>query len=867
MSKRTISNCSSCPLRDRKRVWGQGPETAELVLIGEAPGRDEEEKEKPFVGPAGRILNVGLANTHILRHNCYITNLIPCRPPDNNLYSDEGKEALECCREGFEEELGRLKPKCIVLLGAKPSKFLLNLDDGITNSRGYVYNYRGIPVISTYHPSYIMRMQYDKRGATVNLTAVWQADLAKALEISRNGWVFPKENFLFRPDLRDIERFVSDDVLYAVDIETTSLNPFYGNIVCLGLAKDAENALVIPFLTQYGVRYWTERDEIEVRKILNRFFMRRRLLLQNAIFDLRYLRYHNFLINLSNIIEDTLLLHHAIDPELPHGLSFIGSVYGKTRYWKDVLLKRKGSILDLPNKELWTYNARDCVVLHQCRDEMLKDLKEGRTEHIYYESCGLIRPVILMTESGVKLSRSRLESWVKKRKTEAKIVATRLKGIDKTPEGFNYDSDDDLRMLLFGIVPQKFIKATNELKKREEKIKELTEADKLPQVTRMKGTKIYKELLRKVSLMNGIKPMIWINYNGRKTDTGKLAVNAEALLSYRIKLQNRLEQIGRFVHQDNYTDERRLIDRILRWLENYSELTKLNKLVTTYGDLPTDPDGRIRPSWLIHGTSTGRLACANPNLMNLPKKDEDFRKCLIAYDDHMLISADYSNLEVRVLAYEINDRKLIYALEHGLNVHDNNTKILFQIDEKNPNWTLARRAAKIFFFGGLAYGGGDQGIYQEVVLECTSLNLTFSQFKTAKSRWLDAHPDYVRWERKISDSIIKTREVRNFHGRVRRLYGDARSIVKEGKNFPIQSGAAEIINDAWKRIVDLGINVIMQIHDQLVAECRVSEVDKAIRIMKEQMEKPVKFYDQEVSFPVDISIGPSLGELEDVKCL
>src|SRR4030042_4421718 len=142
---RTKSNCTSCPLRDRRRVWGTGPEDGgKIGLLGESPGMVEEMQGEPFSGPAGRYLNWGLGSAGILRHRCWITNLIPCRPPGDDLSSPEGHLALELCRPGFEQEIGFILPHppgVLVPLGANPSAPLTGGQPAITTARGSVFVY------------------------------------------------------------------------------------------------------------------------------------------------------------------------------------------------------------------------------------------------------------------------------------------------------------------------------------------------------------------------------------------------------------------------------------------------------------------------------------------------------------------------------------------------------------------------------------------------------------------------------------------------------------------------------------------------------------------------------------------------------
>ncbi|NJL70579.1 MAG: hypothetical protein HC888_02645 [Candidatus Competibacteraceae bacterium] len=104
--KRTKCNCEECPLRDRKRVYGLAEaEKFSVAIIGEAPGAEEDARGEPFVGASGAKLKEAVALSGMLWHLVYRTNVLLCRPTDNDIDGAEGQEALECCKPGFEEEI------------------------------------------------------------------------------------------------------------------------------------------------------------------------------------------------------------------------------------------------------------------------------------------------------------------------------------------------------------------------------------------------------------------------------------------------------------------------------------------------------------------------------------------------------------------------------------------------------------------------------------------------------------------------------------------------------------------------------------------------------------------------------------------
>jgi uracil-DNA glycosylase len=161
-----IGDCRRCRLSAARRtiVFGSGNENARLVFVGEGPGADEDEQGLPFVGRAGQLLTQMIENTAakegipIRRPDVYICNVVKCRPPENRTpLPDE----METCGGFLFRQLMSIRPKAICALGATATKALLNTKEGITKSRGKWHKWRDIPVMVTYHPSYLLR-QYNQ---------------------------------------------------------------------------------------------------------------------------------------------------------------------------------------------------------------------------------------------------------------------------------------------------------------------------------------------------------------------------------------------------------------------------------------------------------------------------------------------------------------------------------------------------------------------------------------------------------------------------------------------------------------------------------------------------------------------------------
>jgi uracil-DNA glycosylase family 4 len=150
------ADCTRCKLhRSRtKIVFGVGNRTAELVFVGEGPGRDEDEQGEPFVGRAGKLLTQMIEAMSLRRQDVYICNVVKCRPPENRLPE---KDEVATCSPFLVRQLAAIQPKVICCLGSCAAQTLLQTTQGISRFRGEWFDFRGAKLIATYHPAYLLR--------------------------------------------------------------------------------------------------------------------------------------------------------------------------------------------------------------------------------------------------------------------------------------------------------------------------------------------------------------------------------------------------------------------------------------------------------------------------------------------------------------------------------------------------------------------------------------------------------------------------------------------------------------------------------------------------------------------------------------
>ena len=159
-----LGECIRCGLHSHRThiVFGEGHPSARVVLVGEGPGREEDRMGRPFVGPAGKLLDRIIASMGWLRQEVYICNVIKCRPPKNR---DPLPDEIEACGPFLRRQLQAIRPQAILALGSFAAQFLLSSQQPISRLRNQVHQFEGIPVVPTYHPAYLLRNPMQKRQA------------------------------------------------------------------------------------------------------------------------------------------------------------------------------------------------------------------------------------------------------------------------------------------------------------------------------------------------------------------------------------------------------------------------------------------------------------------------------------------------------------------------------------------------------------------------------------------------------------------------------------------------------------------------------------------------------------------------------
>lgn len=322
-----------------------------IAIVGDCYDDTDAQWRQPFVGPAGEELNRVLADAGLDRRECFLTNVFNLHPGSPDLSqlccSKASGESLasygpiatgKYLKAEYGRELDRLyaeleslRPNVVLALGPVASWALLD-STAIGKLRGAAAissRVPGLKVIPCHHPATI-RKQYDLRPVTVLdfRKAKREAEYPELRKINREFWL--------DPSLADIESFYHQHWLRSprgsFDIETAA-----GQITCIGFAPSIDRCLVIPFVDyrQASGSYWPDLpSELIAWKWVERFLSApNEKVGQNGLYDIQYL-WFVYGIPVCNYAQDTMLLHHSLQPESPKGLDFLGSVYTNEPAWK-----------------------------------------------------------------------------------------------------------------------------------------------------------------------------------------------------------------------------------------------------------------------------------------------------------------------------------------------------------------------------------------------------------------------------------------------------------------------------------------------------------------------------------------------------
>jgi uracil-DNA glycosylase family 4 len=350
----------------------EGRTGANIMIVGEAPGADEERKGRPFIGASGDLLMRYLGRHRVPRHDVWLTNLCKYRPHMNKFETVLGSSQLADGLEELKQEIDLVKPSVIIAMGNWPLYYLTGHcgtnnnkpkpGSGITNYRGSVLPNTLLPggpkVLATYHPAFIIRPQ------GFGMHPVFHMDLGRGIEESEFPEIrYPQYTSYINPPDGELNRLVDEMLaskMISIDIET-----FGSTLACVGMTSSENWGLCMTF--EDG-RAWPISEYILQSQTPKMF--------QFGAFDINYLE-HFYGWETRGYGEgigwDTYIASASLMPEFPRGLDFLTSIYTRFPYYKTERKewKETGDLMTL-----WEYNIKDIIATLMIGNAQAKELGE-----------------------------------------------------------------------------------------------------------------------------------------------------------------------------------------------------------------------------------------------------------------------------------------------------------------------------------------------------------------------------------------------------------------------------------------------------------------------------------------------------------
>ena len=814
---REIEGCNGCPLQalypDNSFVPARMGSGLRLA-VAEAPGETEASIGEPLVGSSGAWLRgrVGENGKHIggLYYKAGVrdeevtyVNCIQCRPPNNCFPTDpearsyisreDADVAVAHCKRAHLDPILRSRPwKRVDLFGAKPLKIVAGKDGGIGRWRGsplVIPEVSDKPVaIPTLHPAAIGRDQ-TLIPAVIN-------DLKKSV-------ILAPEFYNPHPSLADVQAF--DATVFAFDIET---NPSTNEVLCVGLAARPFYAMCVPFKGAYLV---------ELKRI---FRNATEVIGQNNLqFDLPLLADNDVAPPAECQVWDTMLLQHLVQPDLPHGLDFIGSIFTTKPAWKH-----------LSDEDLELYCCRDTDVTLQAYNQLRTLVKkEGLLDLYLNVQVPLAKICKLMQETGVRLNPSRIGE------VREKLLAESLVHEQQLPE--------DLRTF---------------------KVK-VNRRQPAPEGTlSLKTRKPIKFVM--VEEEEEVKP--W-----RSPD------QIQDFLYNRLNLPQQVNAKSGNISTDKFALERLFRRTKLPVLQSLQRLRATDELLTTFCKEEMQHVERMHPHFNVHGTASGRLSSSDPNLQNIP---ESARYIYVpSFDDWEFLQVDFSGIENRLTAYFANDTERLarFTADPEFSEHKWAASMFFgypiaDVKKDNTPGSDYWKAKKVVH--GVNYGMGPKKIANMYAMD-------FYEARELVNKWKNAIPKTSKWQEICAEAAKKDGYLTTPFGRKRwfwtqSYFTEALSFLPQSTAADIIFRAmlgllyerVNVTAASVLRVVPIveplprPARLLLQVHDSLLLEYPRVMRDEVVNAVKKVMTQGWPELGG-MAVPISLEVGSSWAEMEKIS--
>lgn len=831
-----------------------GPPDARIMIVGEAPGENEELQGKPFVGPSGWQLDQMLASAGIKRTECFVTNVARTRPPSNDI-----TKFIACTKQGkpvkspksklinrsihkplkdlfvtselydgyheLQREIARVKPSVIIPVG-NVSMWATTGKWGIKKWRGsMLYSDTPSPspsgtlatakVIPTYHPAYVLR-DWSARNITIS-------DLRRAGRF-RDGSPYPRPpwRFIVRPTYEQVIHVLSsllsrvrggERIRLSFDIETRA-----GHIACAGLSYTLLDAICIPFMcVSRREGYWSADEETDIIYLLYRLLTHSNSLVvgQNILYDVQYTyRWWGFV---PNVVQDCMISQHSIFSDMRKSLDFQASMYANYYvFWKD-----EGKNIDPASvsdeTQWWNYNCLDCVYTDEVGVAELETVSKLGLASIHTFQQRMFWPVLRTMQWGVRIDTVRRNALI--------------------------------------------MEVQDAIAKREQFLFEVLGHTLNPDSPKQMHTLFYQDLKMPVQ-----------HKRGKKGVPGAATLDDDAL-----------QKLAR--HEP-------LLKPIINCI---ADIRTLGKFLSNFLCRSLDTDGRMRCAYNIGGSESGKSAPktyrlsssenafgSGTNLQNIPSEKSksmgkaaargiiaglgdpyqfpNIREIFIPDPGYTWFDMDLERADLFTVCWEADDDQLKAAMRMGVDIHLLNSFVITGKepppleelveshnrygDHRGPQKYI-REFAKVFCHG-TNFGGQPRTM-------AANTGRTVAEIERAQRIWFGAHPGIQRWHTRVKAQIAARRYIENRFGYRWYIFDRVDSALNEAIGWVPQSHTSIVINRIWERIDrELpDVQILMQVHDSLPGQMPTSKVVDLLPRIRE-LAKVVIPYDDPLVIPVSI---------------
>ena len=824
-------------------VHGRGPVPAKIMIIGEAPGEEEVQARKPFVGKSGKELQEQLEIAFLDQRQIYFTNVCKERPKDNKIelfITRKKKTGVENgwpqfgnawvdsrvlrWHEMLQQEIDRVRPNILVAAGGTALWALTGQWD-ITSMRGNVLEGvmvkgRQYKTIATYHPSYILRAPQDRSVAIQDLRRVRkEADSPLITPRPERAIVRPSFETVMDFIARGMEKLQQGPVEIVIDLETR-----IPHIACCGIGYSKDEALCIPFMqVSRNPHYWTLDEEFAIVKALKQLLTHpnAEVIGQNLLYDCQYIAKWWFFI--PRVKYDTMIMQHSIFPTHRKGLEFLVSIYSEhPRYWK---VEGKNWEPWMGEDQLWGYNCKDCMYTFEMKEKIGTAIKKlGMWEQFQWLQDQFM-PTLEMMLAGTKIDldmRERLSIELQSDLEKRLERITYLAGHKLNPNSpkqlsrFFYD-DLLIKPVMVKNAKGEWTKSTDDdalktIAQRAPITKPLTDA-----ISECRTIRLFRNNYVEADLDEDNR--LRCSYNICGTKTYRFSSSASAF-GTGTNLQNIPQNISK------------LVEFLARNGPHSGEQ------ILQHGFKEKDINDAVREHLIVLRRSGYTAVLYLPSLRRMFGPDEGYT----------WVDMDLKGADAQVVAWDAHDELLMQMFREGVDVHTENSKVI----------KMSRQMAKIFVHG-TNYVGGPRTM-------ASHCGITVHEAEIGQRRWFAEHPAIYEWHRKTENEIRTVGVVRNQLGFRCPILGRAEQMLPEACAWKAQSTVALVINKAMVNIhrAPVVVDFRLQVHDSLDYQIPTGSESYTLPLLKTLSAIPIP-YDDPLVIPVEFALSTkSWGDCEKV---